>query len=87
MALGFPNQSRSYDAQHHRIRFWGHDYALEVPFLLEEDVIFMLYPRTPHGEAGILAAFDAAWDRVTMAARKAFGSKRKPSYILGLSDF
>jgi hypothetical protein len=35
MALNFPNFSRSYDAAANRIRFWGHDGAVEIPFFLE----------------------------------------------------
>ena len=58
MSLNFPNQSRSYDADRRRIRFWGHDGAVEVPFFLDEDVIFVLSPKAKNTEAGILAAFD-----------------------------
>jgi len=37
MALNFPNFSRSYDAAGNRIRFWGHDGAIEylIQFLRE----------------------------------------------------
>lgn len=36
MAIDFPNQSRSYDGKRHGVRFWGHDSAREVSFLVEE---------------------------------------------------
>jgi Protein of unknown function (DUF1488) len=33
MTLGFPNQSRFYDATRLAVRFWGHDSAMEASFL------------------------------------------------------
>ena len=33
MTLGFPNQSRFYDAMRRAVRFWGHDSAMEASFL------------------------------------------------------
>ena len=39
MTINFPNQSRSYDSRHRCIRFWGHDDALEVSFVVEEDAL------------------------------------------------
>ena len=32
MSLNFPNPSRSYEPDHARVRFWGHDDAMEVSF-------------------------------------------------------
>jgi hypothetical protein len=66
--LSFPNQSRAYDAATDRIRFWGHDGALEVTFFLQLNALFRLYPRTSNTEAGILAAFDEGWNRICEVA-------------------
>jgi Protein of unknown function (DUF1488) len=72
MSISFPNPSRSYDANRRRIRFWGHDGAIEVPFFLEEKAIFALYPKTKNSEADILEAFDLARERIFNVAAKAY---------------
>jgi hypothetical protein len=88
MTLRFPNPSRSYDADRGRIRFWGHDDAIEVPFFLEEAAIFRLLPKTLNAEAAILAAFDAARDRICEIASKAYrASGGRSFYVLAASDF
>ena len=88
MALGFPNPSRSYDADRHRVRFWGYDNAMEVSFFLEDAALFALYPRTQNAEDGILAAFDAARDRIMEVATKIYAaSRRQHAYILAATDF
>jgi hypothetical protein len=88
MTLRFPNPSRSYDADRGRIRFWGHDDAIEVPFFLDEAAIFRLFPRTQNAEAAVLAAFDAARDRICEIASKVYGAGRGRSfYVLAASDF
>lgn len=88
MALHFPNVSRSYDPDGHRVRFWGHDNALEVAFFLEESAIFKLAPKTLSGEPGILSAFDAARDRIQQAAAKAYSpSQSRRFYVLAAADF
>jgi hypothetical protein len=88
MAIHFPNVSRSYDADHHRIRFWGHDDAVEIPFFLDENVIFKLAPRTANGETAILAAFDAARERIFAAATRIYSPRQGRSfYVLAPADF
>jgi hypothetical protein len=87
MALNFPNQSRSYDPEHARVRFWGHDNAMEVAFFLEEDALFRMSPDTESGEPGILKAFDANRTRIMDIARKTYAGKRAHSLILGTHDF
>lgn len=72
MSLSFPNPSRSYDPDWRRIRFWGHDGAMEVRFFLEVNAIFALYPETTDTEAEILAAFDAARERIFAVAAKVY---------------
>ena len=88
MSLSFPNPSRSYDSDRRRIRFWGHDSAMEVPFFLEENAIFILEPRTKNTEAGILEAFDAARERICeVAARTYAPGQHRSFYTLSASQF
>ncbi len=86
MSLNFPNPSRSYDADWHRIRFWGHDSAMEVRFFLEVDAIFVLYPKTNNTEAGILAAFDAARERIFAVAAKVYAPRQHRSFYTLTGD-
>jgi hypothetical protein len=88
MTLGFPNQSRSYDSEHRRIRFWGHDAALEVTFLLDQDALLKLMPATGPAEAAILAAFDKARGRILEAAARVYTPRQRRSfYVLSAADF
>ena len=87
MALGFPNRSRNYDADHHRVRFWGHDSAIEVAFVLEGDALLRLDPRTGNGEHAMLATFDAAINRIHAAASKAYRFRKGSFHLLTVSDF
>ena len=88
MTLNFPNQSRSYDPDRRRVRFWGHDDAMEVSFFLDEAALFKLYPRTKNAEEGILAAFDAARERIFEVANKVYAPRQQRSfYVLAAADF
>jgi hypothetical protein len=88
MTLSFPNLSRSYDAARHRVRFWGHDDSIEIPFFIEESAIFKLFPATRNAEDGILAAFDAGRARVTEAAQRVYRPhQRRSFYVLAAGDF
>jgi hypothetical protein len=88
MTLNFPNQSRSYDLNRRRVRFGGHDDAVEVPFFVDEAAIFKLYPRTKNAEEGILAAFDAARERIFEVAGKVYAPRQRRSfYVLAAADF
>ena len=86
MSLNFPNPSRSYDPDRGRIRFWGHDSAMEVPFFLEENAIFVLYPKTKNTEAGILAAFDEARERIFAVAAKVYAPRKHHSFYTLTGD-
>ena len=86
MSLSFPNPSRSYDPNRRRIRFWGHDSAMEVPFFLEENAIFRLYPKTKNTEDSILAAFDEARERIFAVATKAYGPGHQRSFYTLTGD-
>jgi hypothetical protein len=87
MALNFPNPSRSYDAARRRIAFWGHDNTLEIPFFLDESAIFRLDPKTKNVEAGMLATFDAAKDRIHQVAGRLHSSAKRTFYVIGTDDF
>jgi hypothetical protein len=87
MAISFPNQSRSYDARHHCVRFWGHDDAREVSFLVEEDALTQIDRTMPRTEEGILDAFDRNRDRIFSAARKAYSPRGSGFYALAASNF
>ena len=87
MAIDFPNQSRSYDGKRHGVRFWGHDSAREVSFLVEEDALARMDQTTPRTEDEFLVAFDANRDRIFKAARKAYSPRGSGFYALSASDF
>ena len=87
MTLSFPNPSRSYDPPRHRIRFWGHDSAMEVPFFLEEDALFRLNPKTKNDEAAMLSTFDAMRERINTVAKKVHSFDRRSFYTLVATDF
>ncbi len=87
MVLNFPNPSRSYEPGHSRVRFWGHDDAMEVSFFLAESALFHLSPGTASDEQAILKAFDANRDRIMEAARNAYTGKLTHSFVLGESNF
>jgi hypothetical protein len=87
MAVTFPNVSRSYDSSGNRVRFWGYDSAMEITFYVEEAALFRLSPKTSRVEAGILAAFDAARDRIMEVAAKIYSFEKRGFYILVASDF
>ena len=86
MSLNFPNPSRSFDPDWRRIRFWGHDSAMEVRFFLEADAIFVLYPQTKDTETGILAAFDAARERIFAVAAKVYEPGQHHSFYTLTAD-
>jgi len=87
MAIDFPNQSRSYDPRHRCVRFWGHDSAREVSFLIEEDALTRIDPSAPRTEDEFLGAFDANRDRIFKAARKAYSPRGSGFFALAASDF
>jgi hypothetical protein len=87
MAMNFPNPSRSYDSARHCVRFWGHDDAREVAFVVEGDALTQIDRTTPQTEAGFLVAFDSNRDRIFGAARKAYAQRRSGFHALTSSDF
>jgi hypothetical protein len=87
MTLGFPNQSRSYDATRRAVRFWGHDSAMEVSFFVDEDALSRIQPDTQRDETGLLNAFDRNRPRIYETAAKMYRRGNKWSYDLMAADF
>ncbi len=86
MALSFPNQSRSYDARQHCVRFWAYDEALEVPFFVEASALCRMDPKTTRDEPGLLNAFDLHRGRIFKAANRIYSRNRRGSYTLVAAD-
>ena len=86
-AIGFPNQSRSYDATRHGVRFWGNDSAMEADFFVSEEALRRLQPDMRADEEALLSAFDAHRDRIFAVAAKVFGRGHKGVYDLHAGDF
>ena len=84
--LSFPNQSRSYDARQHCVRFWAYDEALEVPFFVNEDALCQMDPDIARDEPGLLRAFDLHRDQIFKAADKIYIRRRRGSYTLTAAD-
>ena len=87
MAMNFPNPSRSYDSARHCVRFWGHDDAREISFVVEGDALTKIDRTTLPTEAGFLVAFDGNRDRIFGAARKAYARRGSGFHALAASDF
>lgn len=92
MTLNFPNESRSFDANRNRVRFWGYDGAIEISFFVEADALRKLGPLSPESsdvEALFLQVFDAARERIYKVADNVH--TRRPSgsyaYSLAAADF
>jgi hypothetical protein len=87
MSLSFPNLSRSYDAVRHRVRFWGHDSAMEVPFFIDEAALFRLKPKTANSEQAMLSTFDEMREQINAVARKVHAFDRRSFHVLMATDF
>ena len=87
MTISFPNHSRSYDPRQHGVRFWGHDDACEVSFLVEDEALNQIDRTTQQTEEGFLVAFDGNRERIMTAASKAYSRRGNGFYILAASSF
>jgi hypothetical protein len=88
MALTFPNRSRSYDENGHRIRFFGYDGMFEVRFFLELDALAKAFTKKISGENDCLAAFDAMRKLILETAEKVYGQRKGANmHVLTSSDF
>lgn len=86
MGLTFPNASRSYDPDHGRIRFVGHDGMFQISFSITTDAISRKRFEGADAERDYLAAFDASRSIVQAVARKAYERTRKSTYALTGAD-
>ena len=87
MSLGFPNESRFYDAAVHAVRFSGYDGALEAPFFVGEGALKRIQPDMRFDEAGLLGAFDSHRALIYATAAKVYGRGHKGWYDLVSADF
>jgi hypothetical protein len=87
MALGFPNESRSFDATRCAVRFWGHDSAMEASFFVTDDALRRITPSMRSDEGGLLSAFDLNRKLIYEVAAKVYRRGRKGSYELVATDF
>jgi hypothetical protein len=87
MTLSFPNQSRSYDATRHAVRFWGHDSAMEASFFMSAAALRHIQPGLAPDEAALLSAFDLNRNLILAAAVKVYARRSQGSYELIASDF
>lgn len=87
MALNFPNQSRSYSSRPPSVRFWGHDGALEIAFILDVDALSQISPQMSHDESGALQAFDSNRDHINAVAGEVYARTGRHACLLVPSDF
>ena len=85
MTLSFPNQCRSFEEKKNRVRFWGHDSAIEITFFVEAGALQKLCPEVSAVETGFLKAFDSMLKRIHEVAGKAYMRARKGSYAFTLT--
>lgn len=87
MALNFPNLSRSYDAHHRNVRFWGYDGAFEISFIVEQSALARFSQGLTEGEVATLNAFDRYREKILAAARRVYRGRATNTYSLTSSDF
>lgn len=89
MDLAFPNLTRSFEASKNRVRFWGHDNAIEITFFVSSDILSQLMPGTERSETAILRIFDSMRSDIHEAARRAYanGWHGQYAFALRLKDF
>ncbi|HZZ13701.1 MAG TPA: DUF1488 domain-containing protein [Paraburkholderia sp.] len=82
MAVNFPNPSRSYDAFHHCVNFWGYDNAREIIFTVNNSVISKLSPSAGSDESALLAAFDHHREQILALARGLYAGGPQNRYTI-----
>lgn len=82
MSLNFPNPSRSYDASHHCVTFWGYDNAREIAFTVDNAVISNLSPSAGSDEPAVLAAFDRHREQILTLARGLYANGSQNRYTI-----
>jgi hypothetical protein len=86
MAINFPNESRSYDATRHAVRFWGYDRSMENSFFVSVDALRQMQPNLQLDVVSLLRAFDINRDRIYAIAAKVYARGRRGSYDLNVAD-
>ncbi len=84
--LNFPNESCSYDATRHSVRFWGYDGAMEVSFFITHDALGRIQYGMIDGEVSLLAAFRAHRKQVLEMAARVYARGRRGSYEVTALD-
>ena len=87
MPLQFPNTSRIYDPVRRCVTFWGHDFAFEIAFHLDADVLQRFSPQAGQDEAASLWAFDMNRVRIERVASGVYARRRQSFHRLSASDF
>jgi hypothetical protein len=87
MTLRFLNDSRSYDAARHSVRFWGHDEMTEAAFSVDETALKRIEPAMNLDEAGALLAFDSHRALIQSAATKIYKRGQKQTHDLTATNF
>ena len=77
LSVTFPNQSRSFDATRHAVRFWGYDRSMESSFFVTWDALKRIQPNLVADEAGLLRVFDSNRKQIYEIAAKVYGRGRK----------
>jgi hypothetical protein len=86
MAISFPNNSRSYDANRHSVRFWGHDRFMESSFFVTADALQHIQPNLKSGADELLRAFDSNRDRIYASAARVYARGRRGTYDICAAD-
>jgi hypothetical protein len=84
--LAFVNPSTSFDGVRRAVRFWGHDGAFEIAFLVTRDALGSLRPGMPDDEANCLAVFDANRPTIHAAALRAYGIGKKSGLVIDIGE-
>lgn|SRR6478752_4068585 len=86
-ALNFPNQSRSLDAAHGCVSFWGYASTIEVSFQIGVDVLHQMAPSGVETHEGVLDTFDRNRTVIERAAGTAYSRDHATFCRLSRSDF
>ncbi len=87
MTLRFPNPSRNFDAPRNGVGFYGHDGVFEIRFFVEAAALAGgASLGSGLSEDQCLRAFDTLRDPIEAAARKAYVSSGRNSYVLRAAD-
>ncbi|SHF92248.1 Protein of unknown function [Kaistia soli DSM 19436] len=87
MSLNFPNQSRSYNASHDCVCFWGHESQFEVAFQIGSDALKRLNSTVPDDEEALLRVFDGNRVQIQKVAARAHAQKPDGFHRLSATDF